>query len=96
MSNRGSYSAKELSQRLRKSRLANGYTQSDLAKKTGLQPSAISHFEREGSTGRTPCVENLCLLANATGVSIDYLLCAREELTSKAVEDLGNPKTFCC
>jgi transcriptional regulator with XRE-family HTH domain len=42
-----------------------------LAKKTGLQPSAVSHFE----TGeRAPSFENLRRLADALSVSIDYLL----------------------
>ena len=46
-------------------------SQSELAKKVGLEPSAISHFE---CNRRTPCVRNLIKLANALGVTIDHLV----------------------
>lgn len=56
---------------LRKTRIQKKMNQSDLAKKAGMQPSAISHFE----TGtRTPSFHNLHRLADALGVSIDLLL----------------------
>jgi len=58
-------------ERLRKARQDKGLSQADLAKKASLQPSAVSHFE----TGtRSPSFENLRRLADALGVSIDYLL----------------------
>ena len=45
-------------------------SQGDLAKRAGLQPAAISHFE----TGeRKPSFDNLIKLADALGVSMDYL-----------------------
>lgn len=48
-----------------------GLSQGDLAKKTGLQPAAISHFE----TGRRKAsFNNLRKLAKALNVTIDYLL----------------------
>lgn len=57
--------------RLRATRELRGLSQTDLAKRTGLQPSAISHFE----TGkRAPSFDNLKRLADALGASIDYLL----------------------
>ena len=57
--------------RLRSAREERGLSQGDLAKKTGLQPAAISHFE----TGqRSPSFENLQKLSDALNVSIDYLL----------------------
>ena len=47
------------------------WSQADLAKMTGLQPAAVSHFE----TGqRLPSVPNLVRLANALQVSTDWLL----------------------
>ena len=57
--------------RLRQTREARGWSQSDLAKKSGLQPAAVSHFE----TGhRSPSFDNLRKLSDALTVSIDYLL----------------------
>lgn len=67
---------------LREIRERNGLSQSDLADKTGFQPSAISHFE----TGkREPSFENLKRLANALNVSTDFLM-GRETKSS-----LGGP-----
>jgi ribosome-binding protein aMBF1 (putative translation factor) len=65
------YTAEEFPARLRAAREAKGYQQSDIAQLTGLQPSAISHFE---IGERLPSLENLCKLANAIGVSPDFLL----------------------
>ena len=45
--------------------------QVELADRTGLQPSAISQFE---NGQREPSPENLCKLADALGVTVDYLL----------------------
>jgi transcriptional regulator with XRE-family HTH domain len=61
----------EFQNRLKKTRDARGLSQADLAKKTGLQPAAVSHFE----TGqRSPSFDNLRKLADALEVSVDYLL----------------------
>lgn len=61
----------EFNDRLRKARESLGLTQADLAKKSGLQAAAISHFE----TGhRAPSFENLRKLSDALNVSVDYLL----------------------
>lgn len=61
----------KFSDRLRKTRLDRGLSQADLAKRAGLQPAAISHFETEE---RSPSFENLRRLADALEISIDYLL----------------------
>ena len=46
-------------------------SQSDLAEKTGLMPSAVSHFE----TGRrSPSFANLKALSDALNVTTDYLI----------------------
>lgn len=59
------------SERLRKAREYRGLTQGELAERTGLQPSAVSHFE----TGvRKPSFDNLRLLADKLDVTTDYLL----------------------
>jgi transcriptional regulator with XRE-family HTH domain len=46
-------------------------SQSELAEKAGLQPSAISHFENDR---RSPSFDNLKILANVLNVPTDYLL----------------------
>lgn len=48
-----------------------GLSQGELAKKTGLQPAAISHFE---TGGRKASFDNLRKLAAALDVTTDYLL----------------------
>lgn len=61
-------------------------SQSELAEKTGLQPSAVSHFE----TGRrSPSFDNLRLLADALEVSIDFLLGRAEEPNDKTRTAVG-------
>ena len=57
--------------RLRRERDKRGLNQAQLADRAGLQPSAVSHFE---SGRRAPSFENLKRLADALGVTIDYLL----------------------
>lgn len=72
---------------LRGARESKSLSQTDLADRSGLQPSAISHFE----TGkRAPSFENLKRLADALAVSVDYLLGRTEEPKSSgpAVEQL--------
>ena len=61
----------EFEDRLKKTREARGLSQAELAKKTGLQPAAISHFE---TGNRSPSFDNLRKLSDALEVSVDYLL----------------------
>lgn len=57
--------------RLRSARQLRNLSQSDLATKADLQPSAVSHFE----TGRrAPSFDNLKALSEALQVTTDYLL----------------------
>ena len=65
--------------RLKGIREERGLSQADLAEKSGLQTSAISHFE----TGRrSPSFDNLKRLADALGSSIDALLDRKMEPTA--------------
>src|SRR5438309_7319115 len=57
--------------RLRRIRESKGLNQGELAERTGLQPSAVSHFE---SGRRSPSFENLNRLADALSVSLDFLI----------------------
>lgn len=63
--------SEEFKVRLKKVRELRGLNQVGLAQKTGLQPTAISHFE---TGARSPSFENLRLLADALNVSTDYLM----------------------
>jgi transcriptional regulator with XRE-family HTH domain len=57
--------------RVRQARERRRLKQVELAGRAGLQPSAISQFE---NGQREPSPENLCKLADALGVTVDYLL----------------------
>ncbi|MEH7248737.1 XRE family transcriptional regulator [Neobacillus niacini] len=59
-------------------------TQSDLAKKAGLQPPAISQYE---SGARSPSFEALRKLSNALDVSTDYLMNGKMSLTTQEPVD---------
>jgi transcriptional regulator with XRE-family HTH domain len=64
-------SRKKFRERLREWRLKRGLTQEDLARKADVPTISVSHFE----TGhRFPNAESLRRLADALGVSTDYLL----------------------
>src|SRR5271168_618149 len=72
------------SDRLRSAREKRDLNQADLAKRAGLQVSAISHFE----TGtRKPSFDNLRRLADALDVTTDYLLGRAKDLDGLAGAD---------
>ena len=58
-------------ERLRMARELRDLNQSELARITGLQASAVSHFE---IGARKPSFDNLKRLADALNVTTDYLL----------------------
>jgi transcriptional regulator with XRE-family HTH domain len=58
-------------ERLKAARELRGLSQEQVAERSGLQPSAISHFE---TGSRKPSFDNLKRLADALRVSTDYLL----------------------
>lgn len=62
---------KTLALRLQEMRIANRYTQKEVATKLGISPSIVSGYE----TGeRTPSTENLLALSYLYKCSTDYLL----------------------
>jgi len=63
--------------RLKTARDMRELSQTALAKKAGLDPSAIGHFE---SDRRKPSFANVRVLAKALDVSADYLLGRSESL----------------
>ena len=57
--------------RLKKAREARGLSQSELARKAGMVPSAIGHFEGDR---RKPSFANVRTIAKVLAVSSDFLL----------------------
>ncbi len=71
-------------ERLRLARAQRELSQEALAKRSSLQPSAISHFE----TGtRKPSFDNLRRLADALEVTTDYLLGRVDQMQETAGAD---------
>lgn len=67
--------------RLRSAREFRGFSQGELAKRAGLQASAVSHFE----TGtRKPSFDNLKRLADTLRITTDYLLGRTDQMDSSA------------
>lgn len=61
----------DLGARIREQRIRKDWTQEQLAATIGMSTSFVGHIER-GT--RKASLETLVLLANALGVSLDYLL----------------------
>jgi transcriptional regulator with XRE-family HTH domain len=68
-------------ERLRQAREANNLTQAELAEKSGLPSSSISHFE---NGPRKPSFDNLRRLAAALNVTTDYLLGRTEDTSGQS------------
>jgi len=63
-------------QRLKKARQETGFTQREVARETKIPHSTIANYE----TARTePNIENLGILADFYGVSVDWLLGTKGE-----------------
>ena len=71
-------------QRLIEKRNERELNQSELARKAGLQPSAIAHFE---AGRRKPSFANIRALAKALNTSADYLLGSDTGVTAFRDED---------
>lgn len=79
-------SAEIFGQRLSSARDAREISQGELAKKSGLPASSISHFE---GGGRKPSFDNLRRIADALDVTTDYLLGRSDEIgTTKTAASL--------
>lgn len=78
-------------QRLKQARNSKELTQKELSDLSGVSTVMISQYERsEISTGKNPALNNVYSLANALGVSIDWL-CG---LTGKSRESEISTMTF--
>lgn len=81
-----SVSNSSFSERLQKIREKRELSQSELARKAGMQPSAIAHFE---AGRRKPSFSNIRELSKALSVSTDYLL-GTEQAGTTAFRDEQN------
>ncbi len=64
-----------IGKRVRQSREGAGLTQSELARRTGVRPSAVSQWE--SPQGTVPSVENLTRIASITCVKFEWLATGR-------------------
>lgn len=65
------FQEKNLADNIRKQRISKGITQTELARILNVSPQSVSKWERGTAL---PDIENLCLLSNALGISVDKLL----------------------
>ena len=77
---------KSFAKQLRNAREARKLTQTELAKKLGMPPSQISHFE---SGKRRPSQDNFKRLVEVLNVSADYLL-ERTDVMFPAPKSMDN------
>lgn len=75
---------KKISQNIKRLRLAANISQSELARRIGITPAAISYYENNGD--RTPSIYILCELAKVFRVSIEELT-GIKELSSEAFSE---------
>lgn len=80
----GPGSAEAFAARLTEARQKRQLSQIDLAKKTGLPASSISHFEAKK---RRPSFDNLSKLADALNVTTDFLIGRSEDTSTAAVSE---------
>lgn len=66
---------KDMCDRIRRSRLTAGLSQSQLALETGVRRSAVAQWEREGGT--SPSVTHLAKIAIVTQVYFEWLATGR-------------------
>lgn len=69
-----------------------GMSQSQLAKKLNVGPSAVGMYEQGR---RTPVIDILIQLSKLFGVSLDYLITGSETLNSTTCEKDIVPQLFC-
>lgn len=77
-----------LGDRIKEARERNGWTQDKLADETNLSKSFISEVENDK---RVPSADNVLKIANALGVSLDYLMKGETGKEEKASEPIRIP-----
>lgn len=71
------------SEKLKAVRLSLNLSQSELSEKTGISERSLYTYEQIGTLPRS---NNLCKIANALNVSVDYLLDEEETNTQKNID----------
>ncbi|MBF6023541.1 helix-turn-helix domain-containing protein [Lysobacter niastensis] len=66
-----------MSSRIRRARVSAGLTQAELARRLGVQRSAVTQWERD--SGTHPSVAHLAQIACETGVHFEWLATGRGE-----------------
>ena len=75
----------QVGKKIKESREKLNLSMTKLAELTGLTISAISQFENE-KDDRAPSLDSLQKLANALGVTTDYLLGREEEISDSSIK----------
>jgi transcriptional regulator with XRE-family HTH domain len=78
--------AMKLRSRIQAARRLQDMTQTELARRVGVQRSAVSHWE--SPTGKSPTVNNLRKIAKVTGVGFEWLATGRGRMTLSSDEAL--------
>ncbi len=81
---------KDMCDRIRRSRLTAGLSQSQLAQETGVRRSAVAQWEREGGT--CPSVTHLAQIAIVTQVHFEWLATGRGPGRPQDGNDLPIPE----
>ena len=79
----------QLGERIREERIKNNYTQNQLAEMLGIKSGTFSRYE---TNEIEPRVTNLCKIAAALHVSVDYL-CGMESSGTMSMVGLTNEQT---
>ena len=85
MSEHVTYLASDFHVRLRKARLHARLTQGDIAAAAGVSRNAVTHWEHP--EGTTPTLSHLSSVAQATGVSFEWLCTGRGRMLFQAEGD---------
>jgi transcriptional regulator with XRE-family HTH domain len=87
---------KELGKRIRAERRKQDLTQEKLAEMADISDSFMGHIERGG---RTLSIETLAKLANALGLSIEYIVCGefnyQPDMLPSEIHDALNQMSNC-
>ncbi|MFT8311769.1 MAG: helix-turn-helix transcriptional regulator [Sporolactobacillus sp.] len=73
-----------LGEKIKEARAAGGLTQEELASKLMVSRQAVTKWETDKGI---PDVENLKLISNLLGISVDYLLDDKERLEKSIIRE---------
>lgn len=82
-----------MADRIRRARRLVSVSQAELARRVGVQRSAVSQWERCGGT--VPSVGHLALVASETGVAFEWLATGRGRMQLDAVDEMAATPSAC-